>query len=96
MLQVYKATCSKFAGNAQISVLELANSFHQRKALRDASVVPGALDVTTLDSSLDARLLSDRSLSSLRQCHRLLLNTFIRKRKKNKKGRQTKSMIEGI
>ena len=48
-------------------------------------MVPGALDATTLDSSLDARLLSDRSLSSLRQCHRLLLNTFIRKRKKKQK-----------
>ena len=30
----YKATCSKFVGNAQISVLEVANSFHLRKALR--------------------------------------------------------------
>ena len=29
----YKATCSEFAGNTQISVLELANSFHLRKAL---------------------------------------------------------------
>ena len=29
----YKATCSDFAGNTQISVLQLANSFHLRKAL---------------------------------------------------------------
>ena len=44
----YKATCSKFAGNAQISVLELANSFHLRKVLLQASVVPGVLDTTTV------------------------------------------------
>ena len=29
----YNATCSDFAGKAQISLLELANTFHLRKAL---------------------------------------------------------------
>ena len=71
----YKATCSKFAGNAQISVLELANSFHLRKVLLQASVVPGALDTTTVA---------------------VILNISIKKEKQTKRGRQTKSMNEGI
>ena len=62
----YIATCSDFAGEAQITILELANTFHLRKALSQASAqVPSALDAMTVDSSLDARLLSDAGVTQI-------------------------------